>query len=297
MPAVELPAGTIEYDDSGPPSGREDAPVVVLLHGLLMDATVWRAVAPGLAREARVVAPTLPLGAHRIAMRPGADLSLRGMVRLVADFLDALDLRDVTLVANDWGGPILLVEEGLDARVGQLVLCACEAFDNFPPGLPGRLARLAGRLGQAGVALAMPPLRNRRLRRFPLLFGWMSRRPVPEELARGWFTPTRDRAIRRDLATYAGSRFTRAEMTTATERLRDFDRPALVVWAREDRIMPPDHGRRLAELLPQGRLVEVDDSRTLVPLDRPDVLLAELRAFVTERDPAAALRGSPRAGR
>jgi pimeloyl-ACP methyl ester carboxylesterase len=288
MPKLELPAGTIEYDDSGPPPGRDDAPVVVLLHGLLMDRTVWREVAPGLAQEARVIAPTLPLGAHRIPMRADADLSLRGMTRLVADFLDALALRDATLVLNDWGGPILLVELGLDARVGRLVLCACEAFDNFPPGLPGRLAALAGKLGQAGVALAMPPLRSRRLRRFPLLFGWMSRRPVPEEIARAWFAPTRSRAIRRDVAKYAGSRIAREETIAATERLRDFDRPALVVWAAEDRLMPRDHGRRLAELLPQGRLVEIEDSYTLVPLDRPDALLAELRMFVTEDAPTTA---------
>jgi pimeloyl-ACP methyl ester carboxylesterase len=39
----------------------------------------------------------------------------------------------------------------------------------------------------------------------------------------------------------------------AAERLRSFDRPALVVWAKQDdRIMPPEHDRRLAELLPQG---------------------------------------------
>jgi pimeloyl-ACP methyl ester carboxylesterase len=288
MPTVELQAGPIEYDDSGPPPGRDDAPVVVLLHGLLMGGTVWREVAPGLAQEARVIVPTLPLGAHRVPMRDDADLSLRGMTRLVADFLDALDLHDVTLVLNDWGGPILLVEMGLDARVGRLVLCACEAFDNFPPGLPGRMAALAGRLGQAGIALAMPPLRNRRLRRFPLLFGWMSKRPVPEEVARAWFGATRSRAIRRDVAKYAGGRFTREETVAATERLRDFDRPALVVWAAEDKLMPRDHGRRLAELLPQGRLVEVGDSRTLVPLDRPDALLAELRAFVAEDDRATA---------
>lgn len=288
MPTVELAAGTIEYDDSGPPPGGDAAPVVVLLHGLLMDGRLWREIAPGLAQEARVIVPTLPLGAHRLPMHDDADLSLRGMARLVAGFLDALDLRDVTLVLNDWGGPILLVEMGLDERVGRLVLCACEAFGNFPPGLPGRLAALAGKLGPAGVALAMPPLRSRRLRRLPLLFGWMSRRPLPEELARAWFAPTRSRAIRRDVARYAGSPFTRAETTAGTERLRDFDRPALVVWAREDKLMPRDHGRRLAALLPQGRLVEIGDSRTLVPLDRPDALLAELRAFVTEDARAAA---------
>ena len=44
--------------------------------------------------------------------------------------------------------------------------------------------------------------------------------------------------------------------------------------------MPPEHGRRLAELLPQGRLVEIDDSYTLIPLDQPARLAAELRRFL-----------------
>ena len=59
-------------------------------------------------------------------------------------------------------------------------------------------------------------------------------------------------------------------MLDAAERLPGFDRPALVVWASEDRVMPPEHGRRLAELLPHGRLVEIADSYTLIPLDQPD---------------------------
>lgn len=287
MPDVRLPAGTIEYEDSGPPPGG--GPTVVLLHGLIMDGTVWRKVAPGLARDARVIRPTLPLGAHRIPMEPDADLSLRGMTRLVADFLAALDLRDVVLVLNDWGGPLMLVEEGLDERVGSFVFTACELFDNFPPGIPGRLAALAGKLGPTGVKLAMQPLGIRRLRRFPLLFGWMSKRPVPDDVTDGWFRPIlTQHGVRRDLAKYAGSRFTKAETTAATERLRDFDRPALVVWAPEDRLMPAGHGRRLAELLPQGRLVEIPDSYTLIPEDQPEALLTHLRAFVGERHAAAA---------
>jgi pimeloyl-ACP methyl ester carboxylesterase len=38
----------------------------------------------------------------------------------------------------------------------------------------------------------------------------------------------------------------------AAEALRRFDKPALVVWAAEDKLFPIEHGRRLAELLPQG---------------------------------------------
>jgi pimeloyl-ACP methyl ester carboxylesterase len=43
--------------------------------------------------------------------------------------------------------------------------------------------------------------------------------------------------------------------------------------------MPPEHGRRLGELLPQGQLAEVDDSYTLIPLDQPARLAQVIREF------------------
>jgi pimeloyl-ACP methyl ester carboxylesterase len=96
---IELSAGTIEYQDTG-----GDGPVLVLLHGLLMDASLWDGPIGDLSADHRCVAPTLPLGAHRHPMRTGADLSLPGIARLVAEFLNRLDLHDVTLVGNDTGG-------------------------------------------------------------------------------------------------------------------------------------------------------------------------------------------------
>jgi pimeloyl-ACP methyl ester carboxylesterase len=68
----------------------------------------------------------------------------------------------------------------------------------------------------------------------------------------------------------------------AAERLPGFDRPALVVWASEDRVMPAEHGHRLAELLPRGRLVEIPDSYTLIPQDQPARLAESIREFVRE---------------
>jgi pimeloyl-ACP methyl ester carboxylesterase len=121
MPQIELSAGTIEYTDTG--SG---GPVIVLLYGLLMDATLWDEVTAALSPGHRCVAPTLPLGAHRHAMKVGADLSLPA-----------------------------------------------------------------------------------------------------------------------------------------------FDRPALVVWAAGDRVMPPEHGRRLAGLLADARLLEIPDTYTLIPSTSP----------------------------
>src|SRR4051794_39003905 len=102
MPEIELSAGTIEYQDTG-----GDGPTLVLLHGLLMDASLWADVMTDLSADCRCVAPTLPLGAHRRAMRGDADLSLRGIATIVDELLDRLDLHDVTLVGNDTGGAVV----------------------------------------------------------------------------------------------------------------------------------------------------------------------------------------------
>jgi pimeloyl-ACP methyl ester carboxylesterase len=275
MPTVTLSAGPVDYDDTG-----GDGPVLVLLHGVLMDATVWRPVVDRLAGRHRCVTPTLPLGSHRRPMHPDADLSLRGTTRLIGEFLDALDLHDVVLVGNDWGGAQLLTVHGDDSRVARLVLVACEAFDNYPPGLPGRTLALAAR-SRAGLWLGVRLLGTRIGRQMPGGWGWMSKRPVPDDVVDGWFAPaTHDPAVRRDLRKYAARSPDRGTLLDWSARQAAFDRPVLVVWAGEDRIMPRDHGSRLARLYPAGRLVEIVDSWTLVPRDRPAALAAVIEDFL-----------------
>src|SRR4051794_16272494 len=229
-----------------------------------MDSSLWRNVVSELSGDYRCVVPTLPLGAHRHPMREDADLSMTGIAGILSEFLDRLDLRDVTLVVSDWGGPILTASNGGSSRIARLVLTSCEAFDNVPPGLPGRMVALAAKL-PGGINAALQPMRLRPLRRSPMTLGLMTKRPIPHEVTHGWLEPALSRPeIRRDLRKYANSsKQGSRDLLAATERLQSFQRPALVAWAAEDRVMPRDHGRRLADLLPNAKLVEVADSRTL----------------------------------
>jgi pimeloyl-ACP methyl ester carboxylesterase len=273
---IELSAGTIEYGDSG-----GDGPTVVLLHGLLMDASLWDGVVSGLSADYRCVTPTLPLGAHRIPMRPDADLSLFGVAGLVAEFLDRLDLRDVTLIGNDTGGALVQLLIGRPThRVTRVVLASCEAFDNLPPGLTGRALALTGKLPPTLFGLFMQQMRVRPLRRLPVAFGWLTKRG--DAATSRWVRPVlRQPGIRRDaVKTLRALTRDRRNLLDAAERLPGFDRPVLVVWATQDRVMPREHGRRLAMLLPQGRLVEIDDSYTLLALDQPERFAEAVRAFI-----------------
>ncbi|HEY3737716.1 MAG TPA: alpha/beta hydrolase [Jatrophihabitans sp.] len=275
MTEIEVSVGTIDYIDTG---GR--GPTVLFLHGYLMDASLWDDVIAELAADHRCLAPTLPLGAHRHPMRPDADLSLPGIARLVAEVLDRLDLRDVTLVGNDTGGALvqLLMGDGA-ARVGRVMLVACDAFDNFPPGLTGRTLVRTGKLSPALFGLFMQQMRLRMVRRLPLAFGWLTKRG--DAATRRWIAPVlAQRDIRRDAVRMLRAAAADTDLLkTAAERLPGFDRPALVVWAAEDRVMPPEHGRRLAGLINGARLLEVQDSYTLIPLDQPAILARLIREF------------------
>lgn len=275
MPTAALRAGLISYTDTG-----GTTPTIVLTGGLAVGGTLWDPVVEILRHDFRCVVPTLPLGAHVEPMAREADLSLRGLVDILDDFLELLDLRGVTFVECDTGMGQLLAASGCE-RITSMVLCSCETADNYPPGLPGRTVALAAKL-PGGVNLAMQQLRVRALRRAPFTFGWMAKRPIPDAVMDEWLRPLQtQRAIRRDLTKYLRSvKASRHALREAMSRLRSFDRPVLVVWASEDRVMPVETGRHLAGLFPQARMVEIDDSYTLLPADQPERLTAEIRSFV-----------------
>jgi pimeloyl-ACP methyl ester carboxylesterase len=277
MKTVSLAAGQIEYAQVG------SGPPVVLLHGLLMDHTLWDRVLPLLPTGFTYLRPVLPFGAHRIPMTPGADLTMPGLVRLLAEFLDALDLRDVTLVHTDWGGSLFLTAYGLDERVSRQVILPCEAFDNFPPGLPGKMVMVAAAV-PGGLTLAARQLGNGWIRRLPMIYGQMARRPLPDDLVRAWTKPLLGNpAIGRDLRAYCRTTFQRDQLVRDTEVLAKFTGDALVLWSPDSRVMPPEHGHRLANLLPNSRYAEIPGAYVLSMLDEPEAVAREIGGFLTAR--------------
>jgi pimeloyl-ACP methyl ester carboxylesterase len=272
---TELPQGKIRYRDNG--EGRP----IVFVHGLLVDGLLWRKVTPLLEGELRCIVPDWPLGSHRLPLAPSADRSPRGMAHLIADFLQALDLEDVTLVANDTGGAIaqLLVTER-PQRIGRLVLTPCDAYENFLPPMFRPLQWLARVPG--ALTLAAQPMRSAAVRRSPLGFGLLTKRPIPDEITWGWIEPSLvDPGVRRDVTGLLRG-IDKHDTLAAASKLRDFDRPTLIAWAREDVVFKPRFGERLAHDIPNARLELIDDSRTFVSEDQPERLAELIGAFVRE---------------
>src|SRR3954465_12889237 len=97
---IQLPAGRPRYREAG------EGPPIVFVHGYLVDRRLWDGVVDRLADRFRCLAPDWPLGGQQVAMNPDADLSPPSLARLIAEFVERLDLDDVTIVGNDSGGAI-----------------------------------------------------------------------------------------------------------------------------------------------------------------------------------------------
>ncbi len=279
---VDLDAGTIRYRDSG------SGPTIVFAHGLLVDGSLWRKVTPLLDGEFRCVVPDLPLGSHREAMRADTDLTPAGVARVLADFMAALELDDVTLVGNDTGGAICqLVAASHPERLGRLVLTPCDAYENFLPPF-FRPMQYAAKVPGLLTALVQP-IRLRAMQRGPLAYGLLiSPENIDPDVLGTWVRPyLSDGGVRRDTIKFLRSISTHYTIEAA-EKLRSFDRPTLIAWAPEDRFFKLRFAERLAREIPNARLVRIEDSRTFVSEDQPERLAEEIASFVREGAPAPA---------
>jgi pimeloyl-ACP methyl ester carboxylesterase len=271
---VDLAAGPIAYTETG------TGPPLVLVHGFLVDGTLWSQSIPQLAERFRCIVPDLPLGSHRTAMNPDADLSPPGLARIVSDFMEALELEDVVLVGNDTGGAISqLVAVNHPERLERLVLTPCDAFENFlPPAF--RYLQVAARV-PGGIAALMQTMRPRAMRRAPIAFGWLTKSRIPDETLDRWVEPVIGNAdVRRDAVKVLRG-ISKRYTLEAAERLRDFGRPTLLAWAPEDKFFKLKFAKRLAAVFPDSRLELIEDSRTFVSIDQPQrtaELIAEFAA-------------------
>jgi pimeloyl-ACP methyl ester carboxylesterase len=267
---VQVPAGTIRYREAG------SGPPIVFVHGYLVGGRLWDGVVEALADRYRCIAPDWPMGAHTVAMTPDTDLTPPGIATIIEDFLDALDLEDVTLVGNDSGGAMCQVLVARrPARIGRLVLTNCDTHENFPPGifkaLPP-LARIPGAVPLLALPFRVPPVVR-------LAFAPFAKTKPPAGLLESWAKPaTADKGVLRDLGKV--TRGLRKEYTlAAAESLSGSKFPLLLAWAPGDRFFPVRYAERLAAEVGGAKLVLIPDSATFVPLDQPVRLAAEIAEF------------------
>jgi len=259
---ADLSLGPIHYHESG------EGPSLLFVHGLLMNADVWAEVVPTLARQFRCIAPDWPLGSHPEPMRPDAHLTPNTVADTILEFLDALDLQDVTLVGNDTGGALCTHIAGLaPPRVCRLILTPCDAYDVFPPGPYKWL--LWAPLVPGAMTLAAWANRIDLVRRSPIAYGLLSERRLADDLLDSFLMSSNDRAIRNDAA-----KFLRAISNDFTGKAaanaHKFKGDVVIAWGAQDRVFPREHAERLARAFRNATLEWVEDARTFVMIDQPE---------------------------
>lgn len=271
---VDLGGGAVlEYHERG--AGE----TLVFVHGVLVNAAVWRDVVPPLAAGHRCVSLELPLGAHRVPMGADVDMTPPGVARLIAGFLAELDLHDVTIVANDAGGAVTqLLLTRHPQRIARAVLTPCDTFSGFPPGLLAPLRRLSFVPGALPLILRM----NRLPLSARMFYGSVAHRRIEPGVLDGYVRPLiEDAGVRRDLGRFFQG-VDPAQTLRAAHRLPDVRIPVLLVWGRHDRWFPLRNARRLAALLPDARLEVLERARTFLPEDQPERLANLIAGFVSE---------------
>jgi pimeloyl-ACP methyl ester carboxylesterase len=277
---VEVAAGPIEYREAG-----DGDPPVVFVHGPMANGDLWRDVVPRLAGRHRCITPDLPHGSHSLPMNEDADLTPAGLARLIADFLETLELTDVTLVANDYGGALSqVVMADHPERLGRVLLTSCDSFGQLPP----RLLKPLPLVARIPAALPWMVRMGKRRRVQRAFYAGLAHRRIEPEILESYLAPAqRDERIVRDLRKLCmalAPRYTH----DAARKLPGFDRPVLVAWGSHDPWFARRNGRRLAELLPQGRFTLVEGAMTFVPEDAPERVAKLVEELVSERVPVAA---------
>jgi pimeloyl-ACP methyl ester carboxylesterase len=253
---------------------------VLLVHGIWANHVLWEGVIEALPDTVRAIAPDWPLGSQPESFPSSADLSPEGLVAMIGEFMEALDLQDVTLVGNDSGGglcQLLITSDGPFAkRVGRLVLTNSDVLDQFPPKGFRPMQTMA-----RWVPWIASPLFKRLMRRddYKMFFDMTCSKPVPSEIKHRILGPfvANAKARRGSLSFLVGCK--PEMMLEATRKFSAFAAPVLLIWGEDDSLFPLELAEKLTREFRDVRLVKVPGANLFVPLDEPDRVAREVATF------------------
>jgi pimeloyl-ACP methyl ester carboxylesterase len=275
---VSLHGRALSYAHAG------SGPVLLLIHGMAGSYESWQEVIEPLALAHTVIAPDLP--GHGLSAPGGGDYSLGSLAAALRDLLMALGHDRATLVGHSLGGGIamqfayqfpeaterlvLVSSGGLGPEVSPILRAAALPGANLfiaATAGPGRTAGSAIARGLASVGL----------------------RPSPDiaELARGYASLADGGHRAAFLATLRAVVGTEGQRVDAGDRLYLADGiPILIIWGRQDRIIPLSHGEHAHEAIAGSRLQVFDGSGHMPQLEAPGRFVAVLERFLEETEPA-----------
>jgi cis-3-alkyl-4-acyloxetan-2-one decarboxylase len=266
----------LHYVDEGP-SG---APPLLFLHGNPTWSYLWRRPIADLSAAGRRCVAYDHMGFGRSEKPPRMSAyTLERHIENALALIDELDLRDLTLVAHDWGGPI-----GLGAmlerpeRLNAIVLMNTWAWE-LPSWLPPFIRQF--RTEGLGEILALGG--NLSVESIP---GGMARRDVDPVMMDAYRAPFPDYwsragtlAFQREIPLTERDR-SAPMISSIHERLRQLDVPVLLLWGMRDPVFQPVFLDQWRELFPDAEVASLEDASHFVVEDRPDAVIGAIERFL-----------------
>lgn len=255
---------------------ERDLPAVVLCNGIACDDGYWRDVWPALAAHTDVVRWHYRGHGRSEDPRNREEVILSSVVRDLLEVIEAAGVRRAVLVGHSYG-----------------VQVVCEAFRSTPDLVAGIVAVA----GAAGHPLGTVRGRDPGTLVFPLLelATWPAPRLAEAVLSAGFRSPLAywvgraiggigpeaprevmqryfDHVADRDVPTMLRM-FRAMQEHSAEDLLPTIDVPAVVIAGSADGMTPTRYSERMAEAMPDARLVVVDGATHVLPIEYPDVVV------------------------
>jgi haloalkane dehalogenase len=263
---AEAEGARVHYADEG------EGPPLLLLHGNPTWSFLYRDVIRGLSDRFRCIAVDLP-GFGLSQPPPGYGFTPAEHARVLERFVTRLDLTGVTMMVQDWGGPIgFAAATRHPGRFERFVIGNTWAWPKADLGTQAFSRLLGGPIGRRLIL-------HRNLFVERILPGGVRLRRLPEEVMAAYRGPFPTPASRWPTAVFPreilGSRPFLAEVERGLGALRD--RPALLVWPTRDVAFREPERRRWEAIFPDHRTVLLHGAGHYIQEDAPDAIVAAIR--------------------
>lgn len=247
---IDLACGRVAYLRHGP----EKAPPLLLIHGIPTSSRLWEPLLGILGKHYDCIVPDL-LGLGRSVPTPGAELAAPAQADMFAALLDALDIKECFAVFHDQGGMHggqMLKLHG--DRIKAVIFTDCVCYDNWPVPVVDAVMHLNK---------AIKPLAKIGLAQFAFRWLWpltVFRRNIPKAITKDWeyALDTGGQALD-DWLRYFTSQTPHWSLDAVSAQ-QAWSKPAMVLWAGQDRFLPISWGAKLAADIPGA-----DDNPTILP--------------------------------
>jgi haloalkane dehalogenase len=265
---ADVAGARVHYVDEGA------GPPLLLLHGNPTWSFLYRDVITGLRDRYRCIAIDYPgFGLSRAA--PGYGYTPAEHAGVLEQFVSGLDLADVTMMVQDWGGPIgFAVATRHPARFAAFAIGNTWAWPKSDPRTQLFSRLLGGPVGRRLIA-------NRNIFVEKVLPSGVRRGSLPEAVMDAYRGPFPTPASRRPTAVFPREILdSRPFLAEIERRLPELsDRPALLVWPTKDVAFRDPERRRWEALFPDHRTVLLDGAGHYIQEDAADEIVAAIRTW------------------